>query len=525
MTVTTTTPNVAYPDLRNDDFVYKALLGHGMFTDKLPPCFTSENYFMYVNSKMPPIKAVNHGFVDYHSTNHTSVLRLLAIPHPEAYWQMCKVIKDNWQSINEHIGKPSVKFNYCHVRKHKDSDSIFQMNSFGYDKWKKEENTIDYMIGCRYVVQADISKCFPSMYSHSLSWAINGIDWSKIHQCGLTNKKKQKGQNCRKNGNAPCPNDYYDLWANDLDYYSRAVKDGETNGFLVGPHASNILSEIILSKIDCELQQEGLMNTIRYIDDYTYYAKDENDAKKFLRILTISLKKYNLELNSRKTKIIPIKEYTDIDWITVLNQFGFPNIGEIGFTTINAYINYALKLCNKENQDTPLKYAIKVIANKQLSTRAKRLYLKKVLQIAFQKPYLLPLFDEYVFVFNNDDDYAIKTFLQVMIKKGLDEVLTDALSFSFYFLIEHDIDIDICESDIRKLMAINDCVSILLLYKYLEKKGENLRIFKNKLDEIINLPEREQDKFWLFSYEASPKSKLKGFLKELKENNISFISL
>lgn len=525
MIVTTTTTNVAYPDLRNNDFVYKALLGHGMFTDKLPPCFSSETFFEYVRTKTPHPQAVNHSFVDYNSTNHTNVPRLFAIPHPEAYWQLCNVIKENWLNINEHIGKPSIKFNYCHVRKYKNSDAIFQMNSIGYDKWKKEENTIDYLIGCRYVVQADISKCFPSMYSHSISWAVNNIEWSKIHQCGINKKRKEKGEKCGKNGNKPCPNEVHDLWANDVDYYSRAIKDGETNGFLIGPHASNILSEIILSNVDGKLQQNQLLKVVRHIDDYRYYARDENDAQKFLRTLTVELKKYSLGLNSRKTKIVSIKEYADADWIATLNQFTFPSNEKIGFTTINAYIDFALKLSNNENQDKPLKYAIKVIASKNLSIRAKRLYLKKILQLGYQKPYLLHLFDKYVFIFNNNGEDTIKIFLEALIKRALDEAITDALAFSFYFLIKYEIDLDILEEDIDKLMAINDCVSILLLYKYLEIRGKDLKTINHKLGKIRKMPEREQDKYWLLLYEASPKSKLKGFLKELKENDISFIDL
>lgn len=74
-------------------------------------------------------------------------------------------------------------------------------------------------------------------------------------------------------------------------------------------------------------------------------------------------------------------------------------------------------------------------------------------------------------------------------------------------------------------MTINDCISILLLYKYLEIRGKDLKTINNKISKIRKMPEREQDKYWLLLYEASPKTKLKGFLKELKENDISFISL
>jgi hypothetical protein len=38
-------------------------------------------------------------------------------------------------------------------------------------------------------------------------------------------------------------------WFNQIDFYTRNLKDQETHGLLIGPHASNLLSEIILVNI------------------------------------------------------------------------------------------------------------------------------------------------------------------------------------------------------------------------------------------------------------------------------------
>jgi len=42
---------LAYTDLTDSNYVFEALLGYGMFSEKLPPCFTSENIFNYLKSK------------------------------------------------------------------------------------------------------------------------------------------------------------------------------------------------------------------------------------------------------------------------------------------------------------------------------------------------------------------------------------------------------------------------------------------------------------------------------------------
>lgn len=123
--------------------------------------------------------------------------------------------------------------------------------------------------------------------------------------CTCNNKRKSKGQNCGRNKNIPCPNELKDVWANDLDEHVRSLKDGETNGLLIGPHASNIISEIILTQVDIALQNKGFAKVIRNIDDYTFYATSELDAQNFLRVLTTELKKYELQLNAKKTTITP----------------------------------------------------------------------------------------------------------------------------------------------------------------------------------------------------------------------------
>ena len=85
------------------------------------------------------------------------------------------------------------------------------------------------LIGSKYLVNADISTCFSSIYTHSIPWALVGKETSK----------ENKGNRQE--------------WYNDLDFYVRNTKNGETHGLLIGSHTSNLLSEIILTSIDHEL--------------------------------------------------------------------------------------------------------------------------------------------------------------------------------------------------------------------------------------------------------------------------------
>lgn len=332
------------------------------------------------------------------------------------------------------------------------------MNYQGCTKWSKEEDALDYMIGCKYIVEADIATCYPSMYSHSVPWALLGKEKAKANF----------NHNCQK-----CPS-CSDSWPNGLDKILRQLKDDETNGILIGPHTSNIISEIILTQIDCALQDKKFTKVIRHIDDYRFYAEDERKAKEFVRQLDIELKKFELSLNSKKTKIIPFSQYDQYDWTSKLNQFRFPDNNQIGYTTIDAYINLAMGISREISNFAVLNYAIKVIYTKKLSDRAKRMYIKKIFQIAIEVPYLIPLLENYVFCFAGDDFDFLGDYLPVLLKISLDNGATDAISYIFYYAIKYKIHLfiekiyDDNKSCVKSIIDLNDCVSMLLTFCYYE---------------------------------------------------------
>jgi sugar phosphate isomerase/epimerase len=92
------------------------------------------------------------------------------------------------------------------------------------------------------------------------------------------------------------PPEHKGEWFNQLDEKLRKIKRNETQGVAIGPGTSNILSEIILARVDAQLAKE--FTYIRYIDDYTAYCETEEEAQKFIRRLGEELAKYKLLLNS-----------------------------------------------------------------------------------------------------------------------------------------------------------------------------------------------------------------------------------
>ena len=505
---------VAYIDLRDANFVFEALFGYGMFADKLPPCFTSEGLLDYVKKNLAPFpngKAL-HYYVEYRAARNTHIPRQLAIPHPASYWKLCSTIKENWQEINEHIGTPKEKFNFCHVRKIDGKNHIFEMNYDGADKRPKEEITQGYYLGCSLVVSADISNCFPSIYSHSIPWAIQGKNKAK------SNLGKNVSPNNPKH------------WSDVLDKAIRDCKDAETNGILVGPHTSGITAEIILTKIDSNLQKYGFKKVIRHIDDYTYFAKDEEDARKFLKCLEVHLKEYELVLNQKKTKLASLGSFISCEWPQKLSRFNFPHKNEIGFTSIDSYTNYAVEIANETNDYAAVNYAIKVIKGKNLTDRAKRLYVKKMLALALMYPYLLPLLEECIFQFSKSIQTELPEFLKLLFLQALKFNATDALAFSFYFALKYDLEFALPNKWANDIVSADDCVSTLLAWKYSKKHQHPLNAFEEKFNDINHSGVRNRDKFWLFLYEYARENSLPlaasdPDLERLRKADVSFMSL
>ncbi|MGE4285193.1 MAG: RNA-directed DNA polymerase [Phycisphaerae bacterium] len=501
------TQRYAYPDLLDPDYVFDALLGYGMFSEKLPPCFTSESFLEALNNgKMPIAKKKSHSYVDYRASRNTNVPRAISIPHPESYLWLCQCIKKNWDKINLHNGKAD-KFNYCHVRKIEGEKHIFEMNYQGTDKWSVEEKDIDLMLGCRFVVQADIAKCFPSIYSHSIPWALEG---------------KEEGKGKRTNDCNNCPN-CGENWSNGLDKVSRSIKDDETNGMLIGPHTSNILSEIILTAVDRSIQEKGWKKVVRHIDDFVFYAKDEREAKDFLFDLHNSLKEYELELNAKKTKVTAFADYLHSQWVSKLGQFIFPERDEIGFTSIRSFIMYAVRLARKEENSAIIYYAIKMVAKKTLSDRAKRLYVNLVLQLTMEMPYLVPLIEEHVLLPHcTFVEECLGKYLPLLLEISILNLSTDSIAYVFYFALKYGIDIDVSEEQEEKIANMFDCVSMLLAYKFLEANACEAPKIQEAIECINNGSSRTKDKFWLLLYETG-KLNDNDFLQKMNKNDISFI--
>ena len=370
-----------------------------------------------------------------------------------------------------------------------------------YQNWRDDDSPEDSIIlNKKYAVHADISKCFPSIYTHSISWALVGKEVAKSTMKNL--------------------NTYYGK----LDHLIQINKDLETHGLLIGPHISNILSEIILCAVDYELVEKG-WQYVRRIDDYSAYVETEVQAEQFLTDLQAELRKYDLSINHKKTKIEKLPLAMTEQWtrriipVDILTSYG-----KVDYKKCRSYLDTAVEIAESENWNSAvLNWAIKALSSYELTDNAKQYEKNMIFHLTLNYPYLVSLLEEYVFAKCDATDVEIKNLSNLLYISGMNNRKYEQVSYAVYFAMKYNFNLDISYGDI---IDTGDCVLLTLVLMYFRKMKEQCSIdaLVNYADSIVQrqIPS-DIDQMWLFVYEALPEHKLIDDWKYLKRQGITFL--
>jgi hypothetical protein len=255
---------------------------------------------------------------NYRISHKEKDFRELALVHPmnqlllvNFYEQFKESIIYSCSLSNYSIRKPDsvAKFTFFNDKLHQsnkgDSSDFLELSGKEYENLKtffsysNYTNIYQFFEDYRYqraekkfnhLFKFDISKCFDSIYTHSISWAVLGLDVVKENV--PSSKNTFPGR--------------FDTFIQNTNY-------GETNGILIGPEFSRIFAEIILQKIDTTIEKKLKENgnnyklkvdyeIYRYVDDYFLFCDDSLLKDEILQLLKHELKKYKLSINNSKTE-------------------------------------------------------------------------------------------------------------------------------------------------------------------------------------------------------------------------------
>ena len=411
------------------DELYDRLVSYGMFSEKLPSIFTGDLFLNYCkNICKQSFSDEWRGYINYESMRNTNIPRNIGIPTPMGHELLCKTLMKHWTKLTKYFetktkGQPRI-ISRIHIRKMQDTKALFLIN---YKNWIDDGTPEpDIYLGKRYMIHTDISKCYPSIYTHAIPWALVGKDVAKDN----TRKKEE--------------------WYNQIDHFAQISKNGETHGLLIGPHTSNILSEIILCAIDEELSKK-YDSYIRNIDDYICYVNTKEDADNFIIDLNRELRKYDLLMNHKKTEIYELPICVVETWIhkirnhmTTFQKFK----DHIDYREIQAFIDFIIKLVseNADNNSVVL-YAVKALKDFNLTKNAQEYLVKSIVSLSSLYPYLVPILGKYIFEKYEVGTNQIQKYANMIYERYIHKNNYEACSFALLYAIDSNSKIDCIDVD------------------------------------------------------------------------------
>jgi hypothetical protein len=170
-------------------------------------------------------------------------------------------------------------------------DEVYASSYFKYGdithlyKFFDSRDFLDLEVKFSALLKFDVSHCFESIYTHSMSWAVKDKFFSKL------NKGKDSS------------------FESSFDVLMQHSNYNETNGILVGSEVSRIFAEIILQKIDLNILSETKAAGVaaesftirRYVDDFFVFADNMDTCDQIFAIARRQLDFYKLFVNEKKT--------------------------------------------------------------------------------------------------------------------------------------------------------------------------------------------------------------------------------
>ena len=470
-------------ELPDEEYVYSALLRCNYLPmvkehlDEIPPVFSTANLMPEIADELirehEPRKT-GYDQIEFRETRFNNVTRLIHIPHPFPYALLCKCISDNWDNLkhicvnNESQIKPAKyeddRLVILGEYEELEAGRIVVMDREQFPESVARE--LELSASNLYRVNADISLCFPTIYTHSIPWALVGHETAKADRGG-------------------------NRWFNRLDELQRSLKRNETQGIPIGPATSNIVSELILFKVDDVLRNKGYQ-FIRFIDDYKCYCPTRDNAEEFLIDLEQELRRYLLNINVKKVLIEELPLAHRSAWVIDLAN-RLPSEEKPTARKISYFLDYAINLQRLNPEGSVLKYATRSLVGKIDQDNAE-IYLSYLVSLAFHNPILLPILCE---VAMNHKDIATDQNFEPVVKRHIKFKRSDAICWSLFFMGMCNNKID--DALAKAVIETKDCMSMAMLIA-MNQHQEKVVEFLNALNKATQY---DCDQYWMLIHELA----------------------
>ncbi len=424
--------------------------------------------------------------------------RKLSIIHPKQYFDLSIALIDNWKilrntyTLTDYSQSTPVE---------KGAKRAVRTKSVSWGRFKLE--IIENSFNKKVELKLDISQFYPTIYTHSIPWAILGKEEAKkLFKIKNSQPHKWKqlldtDENAKK----------YRI-ADHIDTLVRNCNDRQSIGLPIGPDSSFVLAEVIANRIDFNIKEKlnNIPHTcIRYYDDYYFYLDNYSDAQSTLKIVQQVLFDFQLETNESKVQIkeLPFK-YSE-PWTSSFSAFSFVHRDKSEFRDYFSILYDSIEK-NKAKSEWIVNYALHKFEKGKVKVgkRSWDLFLALLLQTLLTVPSSIRLIFKiilsYKIYLNQKSKGKIKEVLEIIIDDHLPLNHSYEVSWALWSLKSFNIK---CSADLlKKILASNDSISKLIALDIIKSRlydgrKPGLSVIGNALNSTHLFTED-----WLFVYES-----------------------
>jgi Reverse transcriptase (RNA-dependent DNA polymerase) len=319
----------------------------GYFPPELPPPFVTAPLADSL-SKVPNLKDLDPKWSKcafFSIPKSWPARRVLSVPNPLHQLLLSASVANHWQDLHDIFSESTISVSTPTMF----TDGVRAVSrAVDFDRWSTER--FQRSADSRFVLRTDLSRFYNTIYTHSLPWAIHGKDIAKADRSAA-------------------------LFGNVLDTRVRNTQDQQTMGLPVGPDTSFALAEVIGARIDQDLLDDiPTLRGTRYVDDFHLYFDSRAEAEAGFTALARVAKKYELEVNDRKTAIFEGPDTGEPPWKTALRLQTIRGKGEVQKASLISYVSKVFDLAKNNPSEGVLAYGVKKAAAVALDNDNARIF-------------------------------------------------------------------------------------------------------------------------------------------------------
>ena len=323
----------------------KKLLRRGYLPAELPPPFTSETFADCAANfagkwDAAQIRKFWTTPESYSIPRYGDARRKLALVNPVNQLYVSQLIADNWMAIRTRLMRSQVS-----EFKPKFSTAKTGRAITGVDFDGVSRRRVRLLSNYGRYVKTDITRFYPSIYTHSIAWAILGKTHVKSNHSNTVFKTH---------------------FANYLDKAVISGQEGQTIGIPIGPDTSRIIAELIAVEIE-EIAKyhipQLVERTVRYVDDMMFGLDEYETSASVLSGLSLALHEYQLEINADKTGTFGLGYAHTPEWIHFVRNFSLTNRASQQRDDLDSFFEHAIYLSDQNSRDNALLFAVKRAAS------------------------------------------------------------------------------------------------------------------------------------------------------------------